>query len=298
MSDKVLPPERDLRAYGGVALLTMIWGSSFFLTEIALRGISPLGIAAGRALLSALALVVLSRSLGVALPKGARDWGWCLLLGIFAIALPFSLLSWGQLNVSSGVAAIFIAGSPLFILLLSRFVLGDAVSLRQWTGFVIGLAGLVWLAGPAALASLGQSGQILPQLACVGAAACYAVASITVKLMPPLHPLSATTGSQITATALLLPVGYLNLPEAMPELEPLAALLVLGIVQTGIAQYLRFATVKRAGPVFVSTVGYLIPIWAGLLGLVFLDEVLTARNVTAYALIIGGLLLSRTRPKP
>ena len=75
----------------------------------------------------------------------------------------------------------------------------------------------------------------------------------------------------------------------------MVALLALGVFQTGLAQFLRYVAIRRAGPVFVSIVAYLIPIWAGVLGVAFLDESITVAAVAAYALILCGILIARDR---
>jgi drug/metabolite transporter (DMT)-like permease len=283
----------DARSWALVAALTTIWGSSFFLIAVALDGIAPLPLAAGRVGFAALALGLALIAMGARLPREARVWGWCAGLGAVGLAAPFTLLAWGQQSVPSGVAAIYIASVPLFVLSLSRFVFGDPVRMRQWAGFAVGVGGVGWLAGPEALAGL-TGGAALGQAACLGAAAGYASAAMIVRAMPPVEPLSATAAAHLAAAALLLPLGLAGLPEAVPPTGPLAALVTLGVVQTGLAQFLRFVAIKRAGPVFVSIVGYLIPIWAGFLGVAFLGEALSAQAVGAYGLILAGILIARS----
>ncbi len=284
----------DWLSWAGVAGLTMIWGASFALTEVALRGFHPMALATGRVCLAACAMLLAARITGAGLPVGRAQWRACGILGVFSLAVPFSLLSWGQQFVDSSIASIFIAGTPLFILALSRFALGDPIRPRQWGGFAIGFLGLVWLVDPGP--ALFENSNGLAALACLGAAASYGCASILVRLMPPMHPVTATAGSTLTASLLTLPFGLMHLPEALPLAAPVLALLVLGVLQTGLAQLLRYFTVKRAGPVFVSIVGYLIPIWAAILGIVFLAETPGWRAALAYGLIVSGLLLSRTAP--
>jgi drug/metabolite transporter (DMT)-like permease len=178
------------------------------------------------------------------------------------------------------VAAIYIASVPLFVLALSRLVFRDPIGPRRWAGFAIGLAGVAALAGPDAAAGLG-AGSGAGQAACVAAAFCYACGAIIARAMPATEPLSATAAARLAAAAMLLPFGLAGLPAAWPGTAPVAALAALGVVQTGLAQYLRFIAIKRAGPVFVSVVAYLIPLWAALLGVALLGETLTVRAVAA-----------------
>lgn len=296
LPDAPAAPRADARSWALVGALTTIWGSSFFLIAVALEGFDPLPLAAGRVSFAALALGLAVWATGARLPASSRDWAWCGALGAVGLALPFTLLAWAQQTVPSGVAAICIASVPLFVLALARLVFGDAIGPRKWAGFAIGLGGVAWLAGPDAVAGLGSGGG-LGQIACLGAALCYACGAMIVRAMPPIPPLGATAAAHIAAAVFLLPFGVAGAPEAWPAATPLAALAALGVVQTGLAQFLRFVAIRRAGPVFVSIVGYLIPIWAGVLGVALLGETVTLQAVAAYALILVGILIARDRAR-
>jgi drug/metabolite transporter (DMT)-like permease len=285
----------DRLSYVLVLVLSLIWGSSFLLTALALEGFSPFAVAFGRVGFASLSLWLMLSITRTRLPRDPGVWIWCAANGVLALALPFVLLAWEMQSVPSGTAALFVAAVPLLILALSRLVYGDAITPQKWGGFVIGLLGLLWLIGPEALLELGSSGQGLGQLACLGAALGYAVGAMIVRGMPPANAIPATAAAHMSATVAMAPFGLAALPSALPTAGPIVALLVLGAVQTGLAQTLRFIAIRRSGPVFVSTVGYLIPIWAGVLGLLILDEPMTLRALAAYALILGGLLLARGR---
>jgi drug/metabolite transporter (DMT)-like permease len=292
-SEPAVTLRADARSWALVGMLTTIWGSSFFLIAVALRGFDPLPLAAGRVGFAALALGLALVAAGVRLPSDRRSWGWCGGLGVVGLALPFTLLAVGQQHVPSGVAAICVASVPLLVLALSRLVFGDPVGPRRWAGFAIGLAGIGWLAGPEAVAGLAGGG-LLGLAACLGASACYACGAMIVRAMPAIAPLPATAAAHIVAAAVLLPFGLGDLPATWPAAAPVAALVALGVVQTGLAQVLRYVAIKRAGPVFVSLVGYLIPIWAGVLGVALLGEAVSLQNVAAYGLILSGILIART----
>ncbi len=288
-------PIPDRLSYVLVLTLSLIWGSSFLLTALALEGFGPIVVAFGRVGFASLSLGLVLAVTGTRLPRDPRLWFWCGANGVLALALPFALLAWGLQSVPSGTAALFIAAVPLLILALSRLVYGDPITPRKWAGFLVGLLGLIWLIGPEALSELGTAGQGPGQLACLGAALGYAIGAMIVRGMPPAEAVPATAAAHVTAAVALAPFGLAALPATLPPAGPILALLVLGAIQTGLAQTLRFVAIRRAGPVFVSTVGYLIPIWAGLLGLLVLEEPLTLRALAAYGLILGGLLLARGR---
>lgn len=290
------PRETGLRqdglAYGALLTLAVVWGSSFALMVLALEDVSPLGVAVGRAIFAALTVGLIAGALGQ-IPRSFESWAWCAALGALGILAPFTLVAWGQQFVPTSVAAILLAGGPLFMLLFTR-LLGETVSLRRWLGFGVGLLGIVTLMGPEALLALGGP-TTLAQLACLSAAACNAATSLLIRRMPPIGAVEATAGSQIAAACLALPLVPFAVPSEMPGQVPLFAILFLGIVQTGLAQMLRYWTVKRSGPVFLSTVGYLIPLWATFLGLAFLGEALSLSDIAAFLLILGGLAIAQSR---
>ena len=281
-----------------VAILVVIWGSAFGLTSVALEGFSPVETSFGRTALAAVVVTLIAIVSGQGIPNTLMEWRWLSLLGIVGLAAPITLLSWAQLSIPSTVASIFISSVPLFILLATRMILREPVSRRKWTGFAIGFGGLVWLAGPAAISQVGVEGQAIAQLACILVAMGYASGGIIIKVMPPLPPFRATAGTMISGAVFLLPFGYSAFETALgAPMIPLIALIALGILPSGIGQNIRYIVVKRKGPVFMSLVGFLLPVWAGFVGFFILDEALTLHTVSAYAIILGGLLISRDRVK-
>ncbi len=287
--------QRDWPSHAAIAALTVTWGSAFALTEVALSGFGPLAVVSGRATLAALVLVLAAVVSGQGLPKRADHWLWCAVIGVTSLALPFTLLTWAQQHVESSVAAIFIATSPLFVLVLARLILGTTIGARRWVGFLVGFAGIAVLIGPS-VAAVGTA-PLVPQLALLGTAACYGLSAVLVRRMPDLPPVQATAASQLFAAMVLAPLGAGQLAAQIAPGPALAALAVLGLVQTGAAQLLRYWVVRRAGPVFSSSVSYLIPVWAGFLGVAVLGEPLTAPLLAGFVLILGGLLFARNRPE-
>jgi drug/metabolite transporter (DMT)-like permease len=289
----------DWLPYVFVGFLIIIWGSAFGLTSLALDSFSPVETSFGRTAMAAVVVTIVAIASGQGIPNTLLEWRWLSMLGIIGLAAPVTILTWAQLTIPSTVASIFISSVPLFILLATRVILREPVSKRKWTGFAIGFAGLVWLAGPAAISQVGNEGQAIAQLACIVAAMGYATGGILIKLMPSLPPFRATSGGMISGAVFLLPFGYSAFETALgAPMVPLIALIALGVLPSGLGQNIRYIVVKRRGPVFMSVVGFLIPVWAGFIGFVLLDEVLTLHTVSAYAIILGGLLISRDRRKP
>lgn len=288
--------------WGLLCLLGLIWGGSFFGVEMALTGLAPLSVAAGRITLAALLLVSCACLFGDGLPRfdtpvNRRIWLHCLGMGIFTNALPFSLLSWGQQLVTSGFAGISMAVVPLFVLPLAHFLVPDEFMSRARTiGFVTGFAGVVLLIGGERIfAGMTPSGHmLLAQIACVAASICYACGSIITRLCPPISTLSFAATGLLLASVMLLPIAVLV--DGVPSDITIKAgmgLIYLALFPTGAATILLTIVIKRAGPSFLSLVNYQVPVWAVIIGVVALSETLPGHFVTALAVILLGLAISQ-----
>lgn len=281
-----------------LVLLGLIWGGSFLGVAMALRGFGPLWIAALRISIAAVILVGVAFATGQGLPpwttaRGRRIWLHCVGMGLLSNAVPFALLAWGQQRVTSGFAGITMAIVPLLVLPLAHlFVPGERMTLARAAGFAVGFVGVVMLVG-AGGPEAGE-GVWLARLACIGASCCYATGSIVTRLSPSGSYLSFGAGGLLVAAATILPVALLV--EGWPPVPPLPALLgvlYLGIFPTAVATVLLVYVVQSAGPSFMSLVNYQVPVWAVILGLVFLGEALPAQFLWALALILGGLAISQ-----
>jgi len=283
-----------------VLLVALIWGSSFMTISVAITGFGPLSVAAGRISLGALFLLLASRLLGGRLPspataRGRRIWLAAAGFGVFSMALPFFLLSWAQARVSSGFAGVSMATVPLIVLPLAHLLLpGERMTLPRTAGFVIGFAGTVLLIGPDALQLRGADLEQLARLACLAAAASYAVGGIVTRLAPPVDPIAFAAGATSLAALLIVPVALVveGWPENFPP-RPALAVLYLAALPTAAANLLIVAVVRSAGPAFLSLANYQVPVWALIFGALFLDEALPAQMFAALALILTGLALGQ-----
>ncbi|MGR3623287.1 DMT family transporter [Pseudophaeobacter sp.] len=280
--------------------LGLIWGSSFMAVTLALEGLGPMSIAAVRISLGAIALLIITTVMGIGLPSfgdriGRRIWLCALGMGFFTNALPFSLLSWGQTYVASGFAGVCMAVVPLFVLPLAHFLVpGERMTLRRSLSFLIGFAGVLTLIGLEAFASAGSDFESLARLACLGAALCYAIGSIITRLCPSVNLLSLSAAALSCGALMIVPTALWQegVPQ-LPEGRALLAVLYLGLLPTALAQVLLVQVARSAGPGFLSTVNYQVPVWSVFFGALLLNETLPPQLFAALALILGGLLLSR-----
>src|SRR3954467_12039229 len=157
-----------------LAALAAIWGGSYLLIKYALDGFSAAAIVSARSLLASLVLLAVLRSRGLVAPTltelRARP-GWALILAVTAVAAPFSLITFGEHVVPSGLTAVLISPASLFVALLAPFILpSESIDRRQGAGMLLGLAGVALVVGVESVNSLEQ---FLGALAMIGAAFFY-----------------------------------------------------------------------------------------------------------------------------
>jgi drug/metabolite transporter (DMT)-like permease len=269
--------------------LAMIWGASFFLMAIALRDLPPLTIVAARVALGASLLLVMAR----ALPRNQEGWIAAAGMALLNNAVPFTLIVLAQGHISSGLAAVVNAATPVFAMLLAAGLTPDErLTPRRLAGALAGIAGVALLAGPAALAG---GTEVLGILLCLGACLSYGFASVWSRRIRAagLAPLPAAAGQCLVATLIMAPLALaVDQPWRLaPGAASLAALLVLGLLATGLAYALFFALIAGAGATNAVLVTLLVPVTALLLGTLALDEVLAPRHLAGMAVIGAGLLL-------
>lgn len=278
-----------------ILFLGVIWGTAFMGISLSLEGIGPWWVTAGRVGLAALALTALGPMLGQPIwaLRGGTRWGYCAAIGLGAVALPFTLLSWGLTQVPSAFAGVAMGAVPLLVLpLVAVFSPEEGIGPRRIAGVALGFCGLVLLVGPGAL----SDGTLAGRLACVGAAACYAVGSVLTRRAPAMPPLAFATGTLLVGAVVLVPVAWvLDGPPASESFDAGLALLYLALVPTGIAAIIRVRVITTAGSLFMSLTSYMVPIWATVFGVVVMQESLPPQLFWALALILAGIGLTQLR---
>lgn len=302
----IAPPRLTLTDWLLLLFLSILWGGSFFFIGVAVKALPPSTIVFARVFIAAIALHIVLRAMGVRFPIDAASWRAFFGMGLLNNAIPFCLIVWGQTQIASGLASILNATTPLFTVIVAHFLTADEKLTRNRAiGILTGLAGVVILIGPQALAGLGND--VVAQLAVLGAALSYAFAGIWGRRfkrmgMPPL----ATAAGQVTASScLMLPIALVvdrpwTLP--MPGIEAIASVAALALLSGALAYVVFFRVLASAGAVNLSLVTLLIPPSAILLGVLFLDERLEPTDLAGMALIglgliaIDGRLLARRSP--
>jgi len=281
-----------------VACLAM-WGSAFAALKIAGAHMAPIWVTAVRMIVATAFLLALLGLTKERLPplSARRPWLVFGTIGVLGTALPFFLFAWASQRADSAIVAICNGGSPFFTALLAHFFLAnEKLTLNRVVGVGLGFAGLVTLAGPAALRGGGVSAEALGVVAGIAGAACYGLANVMVKAAPGIKPTTGATMYCLAALAVALPAALVSAP-APVQAPPEAWLAVasLGLFSTALGGVGYVHLVRRRGPVFVSFITYLVPIWAALVGVLFMGESLGLNAIFALALILGGLAVSQRK---
>lgn len=216
-------------------------------------------------------------------------------MGALNCVLPFSLISWGESQIASGLASIINATTPMFTVLIAHLSTADErITSNRLAGIVLGVLGVGLLMGPAALTAINLTS--LAQLACVAAAICYACAAVYGRRFQRLglSPLVASTGQIAAATVLSAPLALIfDKPWLHPPTLSIGgwgALLGIAILSTVLAYVLYFRVLASAGATNVLLVTLLTPASALLLGSLVLKEHIALTSVFGMLLIFSGLV--------
>jgi drug/metabolite transporter (DMT)-like permease len=283
------------RDWSLIAALAVLWGSGFILIEIGLRSVPPNTLAFARMALAVPPLLLLLKLRKEGLPRDFKSWEMLTIVGLLNVVIPFILFYWGMTQISTGLASILNATTPLWGVVAAHFLTRDEKATpARVIGVLFGVAGIAVMIGVDALK--GMSSGILAQIACLIATLCYALGSIYGRRFGQsgMTPLSIATGQVITSAIILLPIALftdapLSLP--MPGIDFWLSTLAMAVFSTSIAYYLFFNLVESAGASNSLLVTFLIPIVAILLGTTFLGERFSANQGAGIALIAVGLVL-------
>jgi drug/metabolite transporter (DMT)-like permease len=297
--------------YALLLALAAIWGAAFMLVKVGVSSIASWTLTALRLCIAAVFMVIWAALKTEAFPRAAGFWRLALVTALFGNVMPFMLITWGQEQIDSGIAAICMATMPLMTLLMAHVTLpDDRLTGPKLIGVSCGLAGLIILIGPLQLTAVVGT-DTMRLLAVAAAALCYAINAICTRKWlrsEPRYALAAAT--MILAVAIIVPFAlWIDRPwqllgsgeGAMPSTQSLAAVVVLGVLQTSVAQIMLFKLIARQGPSFFSQVNYFVPVFGVFWGWMVLSEQLPAQAFVALAVILSGLAIVRlwgSNPSP
>lgn len=281
------------RAWALLALLGLIWGGSFAATAVALTEVGFWSVVALRVTLAAAVLWGAVLALRLPLPRDPRQWANLFLLGLFGNALPFSLITWGQLSVPSGLAAILNASTAVFaVLLAALFFRDEALTVRKVAGVALGIAGVATAIGLSDLGSLDLSA--MGQWALIAASLSYAVAGVLGRVaLRGVAPQVAATGMLTGAALIMAPVALWQdgWPSTQHSGQVWLALAYSAVVATALAYLLYYRLLARAGAGNAALVTLLVAPVAIVVGAMLLRESLPPRAFGGFAILALGLLV-------
>jgi drug/metabolite transporter (DMT)-like permease len=272
------------------AAVSVIWGMPYLFIKLAVEEMSPSLVAWSRLAIAAAVLLPIAWRLGALRGLGSR-WRVLVAFGAVEMAVPWPLIGFGEVRISSSVTAILIATVPLVVALLAvRFDHSERPTPTRLGGMLIGFAGVAALVG---IDIGGRTDELVGAAAVLGAAVCYAIGPMIVKRrlsdVDPLGPVAASLG---VATLLLTPLAAADLPDEPLSAEALWSVIVLGLICSALAFLFFFRLIAEVGPGRATIITYINPVVALALGVAILDESVTAGAVVGLLLILAGSWLS------
>ena len=267
--------------------VALLWGVPYALIKVGLDGgVDPLVIAWARVAVGAAVLVPIALHRG-ALAGLRPHAGALLLIAVCDVAAPFTLLTLGERHVSSSLAGILVATTPLFVGALAPALDPDErPDRRAWLGLALGFAGVVALFGVDVAGDAGAAALVL--LAALG----YAVATHLVRRLGDVSALGVSVVALAIAAVLLAPGAALALPTG-GDGGAWAAVVALGIACTAAAFALYYALIAAAGATRAALTTYLAPVFSVLVGALALAEEIRPGAIAGLALILAGSWLAR-----
>lgn len=280
-------------------LLGITWGMSFLFIKQGLEFLTPVGVAFGRCALGAITLIIIAKSRGVQLPKDPKIWAHLLVVALLLNVIPGILFALAETKVTSILAGIINAVTPLMtvlaILLIGR---DEHPSKSQLIGLVIGFLGVATVMG--IWQGFGEN-PIFYVLILLFSVTCYGFSFPYSRrfVMPyKLEPTQMATVQLICAATVLLP-GYLIDGIAEYKFQPvsLLSMLALGIFGSGFAYIWNFQLIREAGSAIASSVTFVTPVVAVIAGIIFLGESLAWYEPVGALIVLFGAAIAQERIK-
>jgi drug/metabolite transporter (DMT)-like permease len=280
---------RDWLKFLGCAL---IWGTSFLFIKIAVADVSPYVLVVFRVFFAIVATLIMMRIYRSKIPRKPRYIWIFAVLGLLNVAVPFILISTAEEAIPSGMASIMNSTVPLFTLLIaSVFLKEERATWLQSLGLVIGFGGIVVLMSDRLVG--GLNAPLRGLIFMLIAALCYASSVIFArKFLKGDDPVIQSMGQMVWAMLFVSVAAFTQDPSFRLPSQPLTwvLLIVLGLVNSGLANLLYYSLLNSVGPTRTVLVSYAFPLIAVLLGVIILDEPFGWRQVLGGMLIIGGVV--------
>ena len=281
-------------------LIGLIWGSQYVFNAIALQDFSAFGLTAWRMFIGFMTLTFLiyvipsQRTQSLHLNK--KLVSLFIVIGAVEAAIPFWLIGYGQMRISSSIAAIIMGMIPMITVLLElTFKKGHQTSVYEIIGMTLAFVGLIILVNPAAD---DFAGVFIGYVAIFMAAFCFAVALILMEKIP--REISSVHATRFILGIYAVPmlfIWYLGNPALPTDTNSILSVLIIGIFSSGIVYILYLTLIRISGPTFTSLSNYIVPLVGTFMGVWFLSEPFTANIAFALLFIVIGLFIANIKKR-
>jgi drug/metabolite transporter (DMT)-like permease len=275
--------------------LAFLWGSSYLVVHLAGTEVGPFTLVGMRLVIGVAALVAVAGLLRSSLPT-RREWPHMVVVGALGIAIPFSLITWSQRSVDSGLASIIIGATPLLsALIVAGTTRDEGLGPVRLVGLGLGFLGVVLVAG----GGIGSGGDPLAIIGLLLAAVAYAVnGAYTRRFLTGTAPVAAALGQAIGALAI---IGILAVIVERPALvipapAVLGAALWLGLLPSVAAPLIFFRLIATLGATRTTMVNYLAPVVGVSAGILVAGERPVPALLVGGAIVIAGVILANANP--
>ena len=277
--------------------LGLVWGCSFIFIELGLVFLSPFGVTFVRCALGAITLLIFAKARKVELPKGKAIWKKLWVVAMLLNVVPGVLFAFAQQYITSALAGIINATTPLMTLIFMLLIFREEkIKREQVYGLLIGALGVMTVVG--VWKELGGN-QLIGVIALLIAVSCYGASYpySTRNVIPlGLKPEALATGQLLMATMTLLPLFVIDgFSSNNYATQSIIAMLCLGIFGSGFAYIWNFSVTAAAGSAIGSTVTYITPVVAVIVGWLYLNEEIAWHEPVGALVVIIGALLSQGR---
>ncbi|MDJ0707722.1 MAG: DMT family transporter [Leptolyngbyaceae cyanobacterium MO_188.B28] len=271
-------------------LLAALWGGSFLFMRIAAPVLGPVWLIEFRVLLAGLVLLPILARLNL-LSQVRRHLIPLVVVGCINSAIPFLLLAFASVSLPAGFTSILNATAPLFGAIVAWLWLQEKFTFPRRLGFILGFTGVVILVGWKAIATTPTF--LAAVSAGLLAALMYAIAAPYIKQhLAGVPSLVVTTGSQLGAAFVLLPMLPFTVPQQTPSMAVAISVMALALLSTALAYILYFRLIRKIGSTKALTVAYLIPLFAMLWGALVLQEAVTVSMILGCGLVLLGTAIA------
>jgi drug/metabolite transporter (DMT)-like permease len=273
-----------------------MWSSGYLFMKLA-GGASVWVMASSRALIAVACIVAAFLVIGRDPRPRPHEYGPWLVLGTLNGWLPNIMTAYALTMISAGLGSMIQAIGPIMVALIAHFALSDErLTWRRMAGVMVGFSGMGLLVGPTALAE--PSGSLLGVVLMLLVSLSYAFGNVYARTLRDIPAVRLALGQQVVSAivALAVTIGFVGSPAWGQLSDHALPLLGLGLIATAVPITIFMTLIQRAGTTQAAMIGYLIPVWATMLAVIFLGETVGLRQILGGGVILAGVWIVTTAP--